>query len=110
MSVPEGAHDRASQPIGMDVCPLCDGKEWIGVRDIAIGPILDYWRALGYDLQSDFDPLPPSLEQRRCRHCGVHWFSPSLIGPSRLYEALSQNDWYYGTRKWEFQEALDFLQ
>lgn len=93
----------------MDVCPLCGGEAWIGVRDIATGPIVDYWRAMGYRLQDDFDPLPASLEQRQCCHCGVHWFSPSLIGPAGMYEALARNDWYYGAQKWEFREALGFL-
>lgn len=92
-----------------DVCPLCRGEHWITVHEVATPPIVRYWRTLGYRMEDDFGSLPQSLDQRRCLVCGMHWFSPMLIGPPRMYEALTGKDWYYSAHKWEFREALGFL-
>lgn len=42
----------------------------------------------------------------KCDDCGLEFYSPSLRGNAKLYEALGKFDYYYMADKWEFGEAL----
>lgn len=90
-------------------CPLCRGKDWIEVSRIGTNSLRNYWSEFGIDLDKDYGAIPDSLSQRRCCGCGVHFFSPMIVGASSLYEAISGQDWYYDEHKWEFSEVLDAL-
>lgn len=94
-----------------DDCPLCGERQWAEVRRVATGPIDGYWRAIGIDLAKDYPGFPSHLSQRRCFNCGLHFFSPMIVGLPSLYAALSTHnaDWYYTPHKWEFTQVLERL-
>ncbi len=76
---------------------------------IRTGPIKDYWRAHGLNLEEDHPEFPNCFVRNRCCRCGLHFFAPVIIGGPTLYRALSKHEWYYAPHKWEFAEALTWL-
>lgn len=62
-----------------------------------------YKRALKIDID-EFLPLYICLYI--CRDCKIEFFPPELAGNNMFYEKLGVNDWYYGSDKWEFMEAI----
>ena len=92
-----------------EACPLCGGYQWTAIRTYSMQSIGRYWKTLGYQLEHEHKNLPSELVERRCLHCGLHFFDPCLTGTSNLYERLATVPWYYASHKWEFDEALKFL-
>jgi SAM-dependent methyltransferase len=44
-----------------------------------------------------------------CQKCDLYFYSPQLIGSSRLYSELRKHDWYYMASKPEYQIAAERL-
>lgn len=89
-------------------CILCgsnavDIKEKINYRDLkAI-----YKCALKIDINECFQTPPNDfLPLYICGNCNIEFFPPELAGNNIFYEKLCINEWYYGTEKWEFIEAI----
>lgn len=47
----------------------------------------------------------------KCNESGYRFYDPAdVVGDSAFYHHLETNDWYYMPTKWEFVEALEFIQ
>lgn len=101
--------DSKSESSADGQCPLCSGQRSIEVGAIETVPIVNYWLRFQYDLNKEFPNLPSLLLEYRCPDCGLHFFSPSLIGTPELYRTISRQPWYYTRHKWEFSKVLGHL-
>jgi SAM-dependent methyltransferase len=92
-----------------NACPLCRCAVYFEEAPVDLAAVRKYWRGFQYDLDADFSDLPPSLAQRRCAGCGLHWFVPSLVGRESLYARLNEWPPYYRTQSWEWTIAIEIL-
>jgi len=90
-------------------CPLCGGRGWFEVRTLPTAPISSYWSRIGVYLDTEYSPWPLEFSQHQCVHCGVHSYSPMVVGKPFLYASLAAQNWYYPGVKWEFIDVLQFL-
>jgi SAM-dependent methyltransferase len=72
--------------------------------------IIALWREhFHIDARPDFEGVR-DVEQCECAECGIAFFVPQeLAGSANLYDQLSNFEWYYPVRKWEYNTALDDL-
>lgn len=76
--------ERLTKVGSIEPCPLCGHDRWLEHRRQQIEPIRQYWEMFGFHLDEEYGPLPEALVERRCLHCGLHFFSPRMIGPAGL--------------------------
>lgn len=91
------------------VCPLCASSEARIVQEIPATRLVEAWQErYAIDIRSELDNLI-STQLLECRVCGLRYFDPAPVGSTKLYAALEKFDWYYMTRKWEYEMALQDL-
>lgn len=91
-------------------CPLCGSVSTTLKETFKTEPIVEAWRnQFGIDTREAFGGRP-SFDLWVCEHCSVQYFQPpELTGSPKLYDDLSENDWYYQPQKWEHKVALKDL-
>ena len=71
--------------------------------------IADWKDTFGVDITDQFNGAK-EIEKYQCRETGLFFFKPDTTeGTPQLYEALSNNSWYYSSSKWEYKECLAAL-
>lgn len=93
----------------MIACPLCENSRHIIVNSYNVDELRIKWRnSVGFDPFAAWGGAA-ALRKLRCTECGLMYFDPPFFGDSKFYERLSLNEWYYESRKWEYDEAADFI-
>lgn len=88
-------------------CPLCQGREQRTEEHIRLADLEhEYRRQLGVSILAEFAPGTTEILLRRCRGCGLEYYDPGVAGSAAFYAALSRNEQYYSTTRWEFTETL----
>ncbi len=92
------------------LCPICDKKLISYGEIIPTKELFNLWRPIQFSKQIITDHKKQSnfTQLHRCPHCNLEIFIPKIIGDSKFYAALSQQEAarYYEDQKWEFQEAI----
>lgn len=72
--------------------------------------LVEDWRLMfGIEIGSELAGVS-CIRKYRCPESGLFFFAPSgITGSSRLYEGLAGFDWYYPSKKWEYDECLKSL-
>lgn len=90
-------------------CLLCGGPDNTPVHVLQVADIVRlYRRVLDIDVAGEFDGQA-RITFRRCRICGLRFFSPPAAGSEALYEKLQRFDWYYQADKPEYRYAASHV-
>lgn len=91
--------------------PITGGKDVILIRKVDCATLkLGYERMFNLDI-SRLVAGRREISLYKCNESGYHFYHPEdIVGDSAFYHDLEANDWYYMEAKWEFDEALKFIQ
>jgi 2-polyprenyl-3-methyl-5-hydroxy-6-metoxy-1,4-benzoquinol methylase len=91
-------------------CPLCNSENTLELKKFDSEAIITEWqRQYRLDIRPQFHGHR-AFELRACRECSLQFFVPrELTGSSTLYTQLEDFDWYYQSKKWEYEVALEDL-
>jgi len=92
-------------------CPLCDATQTLPLQAIDVPSIVRDWKdQYNIDVSDEFADVT-TVELVRCEACDLQYYdSENLAGSSNLYSQLEKLDWYYLSRKWEYDIAMQDLQ
>ena len=86
------------------------GADCVLIKHVEVASLRDRWQEA---MQISWDP-PIGIQQIsywKDPLTGFSFYTPSeLAGPASLYEQLQKFDWYYMPEKWEFRQALSWIQ
>lgn len=90
-------------------CPLCHSQHLDLLESVSTCWLARYYRLFfGVSIAPEFWPAT-KIKYLNCRHCDLHFFSPSCAGDERFYAQLQANDWYYEKEKDEFRIAAQLI-
>src|SRR6266404_5051419 len=92
-------------------CPLCGSTNSRQLKLVDVEPVIALWREIyQIDIRPEFQNIS-QMELRECADCSISFFLPEcLAGSAQMYAQLEKIEWYYMTRKWEYEIALKDLQ
>ncbi len=91
-------------------CPLCSGDRFRVLDKFPVSDLCaEYQRQLKVDVRSEFDPRIPDLQLEECLDCGLQAFFPLISGSPAFYSSLSASEAYYSSSRWEFSQALRWI-
>jgi SAM-dependent methyltransferase len=91
--------------------PITGGRDVTLVQETDCATLTSqYKKTFGVDI-SYLLKAHKTLGLYKCNDSGYRFYYPSdIVGDSAFYHRLEANDWYYMPTKWEFNEALKFIQ
>lgn len=87
------------------VCPLCLSESVDEIETLSRKQINESYKK-NFDIRN---AVSRSVTYFKCNSCQLRFFSPPEAGGEDLYERLQTYDWYYMADKWEYDEALNFI-